>query len=149
MYSKPEYHQPIPLTLYFLTTPLLKPLRIHCYRSCKMSLVSLPFPPLENEFHGELVNQRWTRGERTSSRCQASLRLQSRRPIMVSDKPHPHRKHPPPLRVTRTLHQPLHSASWAFPNSAGTSRKGGRMKCKKERVFFGGERGSDDGRWKT
>ncbi|XP_019746948.1 myelin transcription factor 1-like isoform X6 [Hippocampus comes] len=39
---------------------------------------------LENEFHGELVNQRWTRGERTSSRCQASLRLQSRRPIMMS-----------------------------------------------------------------
>ncbi|XP_057677582.1 myelin transcription factor 1-like isoform X3 [Corythoichthys intestinalis] len=37
---------------------------------------------LENEFRGELVNQRWTRGERTSNRCQASLRLQSRRPIM-------------------------------------------------------------------
>ncbi|XP_077571181.1 myelin transcription factor 1-like isoform X5 [Stigmatopora nigra] len=37
---------------------------------------------LENEFRGELVNQRWTRGERTSSHCQASLRLQSRRPIM-------------------------------------------------------------------
>ncbi|TKS76921.1 Myelin transcription factor 1 [Collichthys lucidus] len=40
----------------------------------------------ENEFRGELVNQRWTRGERTSTRCQASQRLQSRRPIMVSDK---------------------------------------------------------------
>ncbi|XP_057677609.1 myelin transcription factor 1-like isoform X6 [Corythoichthys intestinalis] len=39
---------------------------------------------LENEFRGELVNQRWTRGERTSNRCQASLRLQSRRPIMMS-----------------------------------------------------------------
>nr|XP_043870948.1 myelin transcription factor 1-like isoform X6 [Solea senegalensis] len=39
---------------------------------------------LENEFRGELVNQRWTRGERTSSRCQASQRLQSRRPIMMS-----------------------------------------------------------------
>ncbi|XP_065817116.1 myelin transcription factor 1-like isoform X2 [Labrus bergylta] len=39
---------------------------------------------LENEFRGELVNQRWTRGERTSSRCQASQRLQSRRPIMTS-----------------------------------------------------------------
>ncbi|XP_061908776.1 myelin transcription factor 1-like isoform X1 [Entelurus aequoreus] len=39
---------------------------------------------LENEFRGELVNQRWTRGERTSSRCQASLRLQSHRPIMMS-----------------------------------------------------------------
>ncbi|KAM4610640.1 LOW QUALITY PROTEIN: myelin transcription factor 1 [Polymixia lowei] len=39
---------------------------------------------LENEFRGELVNQRWTRGERTSSRC-PSQRLQSRRPIMVSD----------------------------------------------------------------
>ncbi|KAK2850977.1 hypothetical protein Q5P01_007253 [Channa striata] len=38
----------------------------------------------ENEFRGELVNQRWTRGERTSSRCQASQRLQSRRPIMMS-----------------------------------------------------------------
>ncbi|XP_077368116.1 myelin transcription factor 1-like isoform X3 [Festucalex cinctus] len=39
----------------------------------------------ENEFRGELVNQRWTRGsERTSSRCQASLRAQSRRPIMMS-----------------------------------------------------------------
>ncbi|XP_068609593.1 myelin transcription factor 1 [Brachionichthys hirsutus] len=39
---------------------------------------------LENEFRGELVNQRWTRGERTSSRCQASQRLQSRRPITMS-----------------------------------------------------------------
>ncbi|XP_040909547.1 myelin transcription factor 1 isoform X3 [Toxotes jaculatrix] len=39
---------------------------------------------LENEFRGELVNQRWTRGERTSSRCQASQRPQSRRPIMMS-----------------------------------------------------------------
>ncbi|XP_030280139.1 myelin transcription factor 1 isoform X5 [Sparus aurata] len=39
---------------------------------------------LENEFRGELVNQRWTRGERTSSRCQASQRLQSRRPIMMN-----------------------------------------------------------------
>ncbi|XP_014906388.1 myelin transcription factor 1 isoform X2 [Poecilia latipinna] len=39
---------------------------------------------LENEFRGELVNQRWTRGERNSSRCQASQRLQSRRPIMMS-----------------------------------------------------------------
>ncbi|XP_077943774.1 myelin transcription factor 1 isoform X4 [Gasterosteus aculeatus] len=39
---------------------------------------------LENEFRGELVNQRWTRGERTSTRCQASQRLQSRRPIMMS-----------------------------------------------------------------
>ncbi|XP_029994563.1 myelin transcription factor 1 isoform X2 [Sphaeramia orbicularis] len=39
---------------------------------------------LENEFRGELVNQRWTRGERTSSRCQASQRLQSRQPIMMS-----------------------------------------------------------------
>ncbi|KAK9515862.1 hypothetical protein VZT92_026464 [Zoarces viviparus] len=38
----------------------------------------------KNEFRGELVNQRWTRGERTSSRCQASQRLQSRRPIMMS-----------------------------------------------------------------
>uniref|UniRef100_A0A087YDQ9 Myelin transcription factor 1b n=1 Tax=Poecilia formosa TaxID=48698 RepID=A0A087YDQ9_POEFO len=38
----------------------------------------------ENEFRGELVNQRWTRGERNSSRCQASQRLQSRRPIMMS-----------------------------------------------------------------
>ncbi|KAM6924419.1 uncharacterized protein FYW49_004659 [Xenentodon cancila] len=38
----------------------------------------------ENEFRGELVNQRWTRGERTSSRCQASRRLQSRRPITMS-----------------------------------------------------------------
>ncbi|MEQ2200031.1 hypothetical protein XENOCAPTIV_020367, partial [Xenoophorus captivus] len=37
-----------------------------------------------NEFRGELVNQRWTRGERNSSRCQASQRLQSRRPIMMS-----------------------------------------------------------------
>ncbi|KAL6120176.1 myt1 [Pungitius sinensis] len=39
---------------------------------------------LENEFRGELVNQRWTRGERTSPRCQASQRLQSRQPIMMS-----------------------------------------------------------------
>ncbi|KAM8864721.1 myelin transcription factor 1-like isoform 2-T2 [Spinachia spinachia] len=39
---------------------------------------------LENEFRGELVNQRWTRGERTSTRCQASQRLQSRQPIMMS-----------------------------------------------------------------
>ncbi|KAM4570858.1 myelin transcription factor 1 isoform 1-T1 [Fundulus diaphanus] len=39
---------------------------------------------LENEFRGELVNQRWTRGERNSSRCQASQRPQSRRPIMMS-----------------------------------------------------------------
>nr|XP_054602275.1 myelin transcription factor 1 [Nothobranchius furzeri] len=38
----------------------------------------------ENEFRGELVNQRWTRGERTSSRCQASQRLQSRQPITMS-----------------------------------------------------------------
>ncbi|XP_026223579.1 myelin transcription factor 1 isoform X3 [Anabas testudineus] len=42
------------------------------------------FSEKENEFRGELVNQRWTRGERTSSRCQASQRLQSRRPIMMS-----------------------------------------------------------------
>ncbi|XP_061698011.1 myelin transcription factor 1-like isoform X2 [Syngnathoides biaculeatus] len=42
------------------------------------------FSEKENEFRGELVNQRWTRGERTSSRCQASLRQQSRRPIMMS-----------------------------------------------------------------
>ncbi|XP_060912586.1 myelin transcription factor 1 isoform X5 [Labrus mixtus] len=42
------------------------------------------FSEKENEFRGELVNQRWTRGERTSSRCQASQRLQSRRPIMTS-----------------------------------------------------------------
>ncbi|XP_075901940.1 myelin transcription factor 1-like isoform X2 [Nelusetta ayraudi] len=39
---------------------------------------------LENEFRGELVIQRWTRGERTSSRCQASQGLQSRQPIMMS-----------------------------------------------------------------
>ncbi|KAI3357871.1 hypothetical protein L3Q82_015537 [Scortum barcoo] len=44
----------------------------------------LLFLVIENEFRGELVNQRWTRGERTSSRCQASQRLQSRRPIMMS-----------------------------------------------------------------
>ncbi|XP_074499304.1 myelin transcription factor 1 isoform X4 [Sebastes fasciatus] len=42
------------------------------------------FSEKENEFRGELVNQRWTRGERTSSRYQASQRLQSRRPIMMS-----------------------------------------------------------------
>ncbi|XP_032425426.1 myelin transcription factor 1 isoform X1 [Xiphophorus hellerii] len=42
------------------------------------------FSEKENEFRGELVNQRWTRGERNSSRCQASQRLQSRRPIMMS-----------------------------------------------------------------
>ncbi|CAL8326345.1 unnamed protein product [Merluccius merluccius] len=38
----------------------------------------------KNEFRGELVNQRWTRGERTSSRCKASQRLQSRRLSMMS-----------------------------------------------------------------
>uniref|UniRef100_A0A6Q2YRN2 Myelin transcription factor 1 domain-containing protein n=1 Tax=Esox lucius TaxID=8010 RepID=A0A6Q2YRN2_ESOLU len=37
---------------------------------------------LENEFRGELLNQRWTRGERIS-RCQTSQRLQSR-PIKMS-----------------------------------------------------------------
>ncbi|XP_071329488.1 myelin transcription factor 1 isoform X5 [Trachinotus anak] len=48
-----------------------------------LSLISQVYVS-ENEFRGELVNQRWTRGERTSSRCQASQRLQSRRPIMMS-----------------------------------------------------------------
>lgn len=89
-----------------------------------------PFPPprptslfllflvLENEFRGELVNQRWTRGERTSSRCQASQRLQSRRPIMVSDKalqplpPHipPHHS-PHPHTLSNLILLPGH-----FPN---------------------------------
>uniref|UniRef100_A0AAV2M0P8 peptide-O-fucosyltransferase n=1 Tax=Knipowitschia caucasica TaxID=637954 RepID=A0AAV2M0P8_KNICA len=40
-------------------------------------------PDSENEFRGELVSQRWTRGERTSARCQSS-RLKSRPPIMMS-----------------------------------------------------------------
>ncbi|XP_041701474.2 myelin transcription factor 1-like, partial [Coregonus clupeaformis] len=37
---------------------------------------------IENEFRGELLNQRWTRGERIS-RCQSTQRLQSR-PIKMS-----------------------------------------------------------------
>ncbi|XP_061649484.1 myelin transcription factor 1 isoform X5 [Phyllopteryx taeniolatus] len=51
---------------------------------CDQAMEDSEFSEKENEFRGELVNQRWTRGERTSSRCQASLRLQSRRPIMMS-----------------------------------------------------------------
>ncbi|XP_054635911.1 myelin transcription factor 1-like isoform X8 [Dunckerocampus dactyliophorus] len=51
---------------------------------CDQVMKDCKFSEKENEFRGELVNQRWTRGERTSSRCQASLRLQSRRPIMMS-----------------------------------------------------------------
>ncbi|KAF3696488.1 Myelin transcription factor 1 [Channa argus] len=51
---------------------------------CDKAMKDSEFSEKENEFRGELVNQRWTRGERTSSRCQASQRLQSRRPIMMS-----------------------------------------------------------------
>ncbi|XP_072224058.1 myelin transcription factor 1 isoform X2 [Leuresthes tenuis] len=51
---------------------------------CDHAMEDCEFSEKENEFRGELVNQRWTRGERTSSRCQASQRLQSRRPIMMS-----------------------------------------------------------------
>ncbi|XP_078026423.1 myelin transcription factor 1 isoform X2 [Epinephelus lanceolatus] len=51
---------------------------------CDQAMKDGEFSEKENEFRGELVNQRWTRGERTSSRCQASQRLQSRRPIMMS-----------------------------------------------------------------
>ncbi|MEQ2266505.1 hypothetical protein XENORESO_007720, partial [Xenotaenia resolanae] len=60
---------------------------------CSVTFLSIPSEKLplhvlenqsENEFRGELVNQRWTRGERNSSRCQASQRPQSRRPIMMS-----------------------------------------------------------------
>ncbi|XP_069382673.1 myelin transcription factor 1 isoform X6 [Paralichthys olivaceus] len=51
---------------------------------CDQAMKDCEFLEKENEFRGELVNQRWTRGERTSSRCQASQRLQSRRPIMMS-----------------------------------------------------------------
>ncbi|XP_008316539.1 myelin transcription factor 1 isoform X5 [Cynoglossus semilaevis] len=51
---------------------------------CNQTMKDCGFSEKENEFRGELVNQRWTRGERTSSRCQASQRLQSRRPIMMS-----------------------------------------------------------------
>uniref|UniRef100_A0A8D2ZG49 Myelin transcription factor 1b n=1 Tax=Scophthalmus maximus TaxID=52904 RepID=A0A8D2ZG49_SCOMX len=51
---------------------------------CDQAMKDCEFSEKENEFRGELVNQRWTRGERTSSRCQASQRLQSRRPIMMS-----------------------------------------------------------------
>ncbi|KAM9855317.1 myelin transcription factor 1-like [Aulostomus maculatus] len=51
---------------------------------CDQAMKDREFSEKENEFRGELVNQRWTRGERTSSRCQASQRLQSRRPIMMS-----------------------------------------------------------------
>ncbi|XP_035813251.2 myelin transcription factor 1 isoform X4 [Amphiprion ocellaris] len=51
---------------------------------CDQAMKDCEFFEKENEFRGELVNQRWTRGERTSSRCQASQRLQSRRPIMMS-----------------------------------------------------------------
>ncbi|XP_028265598.1 myelin transcription factor 1 isoform X3 [Parambassis ranga] len=52
--------------------------------NCDQAMKDCQFSEKENEFRGELVNQRWTRGERTSSRCQASQRLQSRRPIMMS-----------------------------------------------------------------
>ncbi|XP_076023280.1 myelin transcription factor 1 isoform X2 [Genypterus blacodes] len=51
---------------------------------CDQIMRDCEFFEKENEFRGELVNQRWTRGERTSSRCQASQRLHSRRPIMMS-----------------------------------------------------------------
>ncbi|XP_051281949.1 myelin transcription factor 1 isoform X5 [Dicentrarchus labrax] len=51
---------------------------------CDRAMKDCELTEKENEFRGELVNQRWTRGERTSSRCQASQRLQSRRPIMMS-----------------------------------------------------------------
>ncbi|XP_074537868.1 myelin transcription factor 1 isoform X2 [Halichoeres trimaculatus] len=51
---------------------------------CERAMKDSEFSEKENEFRGELVNQRWTRGERTSSRCQASQRLQSRRPIMMN-----------------------------------------------------------------
>ncbi|XP_040909546.1 myelin transcription factor 1 isoform X2 [Toxotes jaculatrix] len=51
---------------------------------CDQAMKDCAFSEKENEFRGELVNQRWTRGERTSSRCQASQRPQSRRPIMMS-----------------------------------------------------------------
>ncbi|KAM7404205.1 hypothetical protein PAMP_011572 [Pampus punctatissimus] len=82
----------------------------------------------KNEFRGELVNQRWTRGERTSSRCQASQRLQSRRPIMVSDKA----LQLPPQPFLPTHRYPHTPAPTRFcflgispiPNSAGKVEKG-------------------------
>ncbi|XP_061544150.1 myelin transcription factor 1-like isoform X6 [Phycodurus eques] len=60
------------------------PITVLTHFHCDQAMEDSEFSEKENEFRGELVNQRWTRGERTSSRCQASLRLQSRRPIMMS-----------------------------------------------------------------
>ncbi|KAM9343891.1 LOW QUALITY PROTEIN: myelin transcription factor 1 [Pholidichthys leucotaenia] len=54
------------------------------HSDCDQAMKDCELTEKENEFRGELVNQRWTRGERTSNRCQASQRLQSRRPIMMS-----------------------------------------------------------------
>ncbi|KAM3618383.1 uncharacterized protein V6R79_019798 [Siganus canaliculatus] len=59
-------------------------LAVLTHSDCDQVMKECEFSEKENEFRGELVNQRWTRGERTSSRCQASLRLQSRQPIMMS-----------------------------------------------------------------
>ncbi|XP_042069735.1 myelin transcription factor 1 isoform X4 [Haplochromis burtoni] len=60
------------------------PTAVLTHSDCDWAMKDCEIVEKENEFRGELVNQRWTRGERTSSRCQASQRLQSRRPIMMS-----------------------------------------------------------------
>lgn len=106
---------------FFFFLPNLSPLLTHPFLLPHLLLLFLPFLPTENEFRGELVNQRWTRGERTSSRCQASQRLQSRRPIMVSDNTAP--LYIPTRFITRH-HTPFQSdsASWAFPSNPQLSR---------------------------
>nr|XP_046251963.1 myelin transcription factor 1-like isoform X3 [Scatophagus argus] len=60
------------------------PVAVLTRSDCDQAMKDCEFSEKENEFRGELVNQRWTRGERTNSRCQASQRLQSRQPIMMS-----------------------------------------------------------------